>query len=946
MESPESSLEHLDSEFDKVLADMKPYVLKLPHKADRQRCAVWIKKLCEPPAAGVTGRKNRNMYGQLMLHMLRRGVLEGPFDKRPSGGSLPTLPPYMSIYFDEPMTGTDGQAREGDKVPDWVNGELLESVGSSMVRRSLGNPAATSTWLSGSSTAAHDVRERPYSSLGVSLDKDPSLSPPWRRPEGGAVGSLLTSDMDWSKPYSSTTSLGSSLAKGTTFQDDSNIGRGGAREIELRTKMVEAKYHEEKLKLQQRHDAAVQKILDRKNAEIEDVKSHYRGKAKDSEDTTTKLERKIQSLVKEMSMMRDMKDRQLADLKKLVDDTSDSRKNEYDKKLHDTTAHFEQEKFEMQKQHTRNIQEILDDTNARLQRMEKEYTQQMSSNTNVIRELESRVQQLTSEVEQQLKTRSGLEEEKTSLQDTCDQLTAQLGDVRDSYNQLDREHQHLQESHEHEMRTLKHKTEASLEFLKQEHTLAAAKAADAVGDMEQQLESMRRSMKESDEHRQKQLRELDQARQQEKLHLENLHDKQIRSMKKELEQLEQESQKKIRTSEHLLQEKDLTIHRLQEQNQNQALSAERALEEFKAEVEKNQNRVYEEMKQQMTQVESDLNKSKHSREKQNKELSKQLEQERVKFNREITEMKISFEHERSQMLHDLHLQKEYILSEHEKAVETLKEGHRVELRSLEARYRERGDKDTKNLTEFESQVRELREELVQSNQLRKQQLVELGLLREEEKQKMLRDHEAEMGRMRSDMEQQRLELQKLHSSEMETMLEKTNQRLKDIEREYADRGQKSTEVVADLQAATNQLREEIKRIRQQCDLRMTELAAQHEQDKKAMKKQYATNVTALQKELDSQRNKCRNMERQLQRLEADQEEKITKLKLSNEERMRGLMPAVVRQELEDTIRSLRSQVNSLQQRAAVLQDELDLKIKNPLGPFGTLTSSPIIKSSV
>ena len=40
---------------------------------------------------------------------------------------------------------------------------------------------------------------------------------------------------------------------------------------------------------------------------------------------------------------------------------------------------FEQEKFEMQKQHTKSIQEILDDTNARLQKMEKEYSQQTLS---------------------------------------------------------------------------------------------------------------------------------------------------------------------------------------------------------------------------------------------------------------------------------------------------------------------------------------------------------------------------------------------------------------------------------------------------------------------------------------------------------------------------------------------------------------------------------------
>jgi centrosomal protein CEP112 len=45
---------------------------------------------------------------------------------------------------------------------------------------------------------------------------------------------------------------------------------------------------------------------------------------------------------------------------------------------------------------------------------------------------------------------------------------------------------------------------------------------------------------------------------------------------------------------------------------------------------------------------------------------------------------------------------------------------------------------------MERQIQELREEVVQANQLRKQQLVELGLLREEEKQKMQRDHETEV----------------------------------------------------------------------------------------------------------------------------------------------------------------------------------------------------------
>lgn len=41
------------------------------------------------------GRKNRNLYAKLLLHMLKRGVLEGPFTHKPEPGTLKTLPSYM-----------------------------------------------------------------------------------------------------------------------------------------------------------------------------------------------------------------------------------------------------------------------------------------------------------------------------------------------------------------------------------------------------------------------------------------------------------------------------------------------------------------------------------------------------------------------------------------------------------------------------------------------------------------------------------------------------------------------------------------------------------------------------------------------------------------------------------------------------------------------------------
>ena len=60
----------------------------------------------------------------------------------------------------------------------------------------------------------------------------------------------------------------------------------------MKDKIYEAKIQEEKLRMQQKHDGNVQKILDRKNTEIEELKSHYRTKTREQEETLQKYERK------------------------------------------------------------------------------------------------------------------------------------------------------------------------------------------------------------------------------------------------------------------------------------------------------------------------------------------------------------------------------------------------------------------------------------------------------------------------------------------------------------------------------------------------------------------------------------------------------------------------------------------------------------------------------
>ncbi|NXX26871.1 CE112 protein, partial [Nicator chloris] len=123
MNSEDEIMEKLDAELDRCIVAMKPYVLNLQNSSERRRCSLWIKKLCKPSGTGigVVGRENRNLYAKLLLHMLQRGVLEGPFSQKPEEGMLKTLPAYMSVYFDEPSSP---RVQCPDCLPEWVMGEL------------------------------------------------------------------------------------------------------------------------------------------------------------------------------------------------------------------------------------------------------------------------------------------------------------------------------------------------------------------------------------------------------------------------------------------------------------------------------------------------------------------------------------------------------------------------------------------------------------------------------------------------------------------------------------------------------------------------------------------------------------------------------------------------------------------------------------------------------
>ncbi|RXM36796.1 Centrosomal protein of 112 kDa [Acipenser ruthenus] len=645
MSSQEQTWEKLDSEFDHYLVDMKPYVLKLPHKSERQRCALWIKKLCEPSGSGtgVMGRKNRNMYARLLLHMLRRGALEGPFTHRPEPGTLKTLPTYMSIYFDEPLSARPLD-QSSERLPDWVTGEL-------------------------------DSR-------------DSKVDDSWR----------LTSRED-----------------GTLTSSPRPAHR---------------------------------------------------------------------------------------------------RRHTYNEKL----------------------------------------ASQARSNI-----LTHRSDEKNHVAEQAIENPRYLRENPIPLSPIS--LKTSLGKNSTFYDDQTPVHMHEKE-------------------------------------------------------------EQDSRFQLEKSDIEHLNEKKLRSLQSGAQRDQAEAKKKMDILEDVVREKEEQLVRLTELQKIQAQQAEGALEQFKRQVALNSEKVYSEMKQQMEKVEADLSRSKSLHEKQSEEFSWQLQELKQRYEQQIVELKLEHEQEKTHLFQQHNAEKDSLVQDHELEIGNLEKQLRAAMEQHDTQTQEWRKRGSQTIAELESQVHCLREELNQLDAQRKLQLLELGLLREEEKRKAAQEHQDAIVKLQAEMDRIRPELQSVHTSEMELAAEQTKIRLKQIEKEYSQKLAKSSQTIADLQSTVSSLREEAGRQQLSAERHLQERLGKVQEEKRSLTREHDKTNKALQDKIENFQNQVRSVEKKLQNKELESQEQITHIRQECELKIKGLMPAALRQELEDTITSLKSQVNFLQKRASVLQEEL------------------------
>ncbi|NWW96300.1 CE112 protein, partial [Rhynochetos jubatus] len=910
----------LDAELDRCVVDMKPHVLNLQHESERERCTLWIKKLCEPSGAGtgIVGRKNRNLYAKLLLHMLKRGVLENPFTHKPEPGILKTLPSYMAIYFDEP--NSTRVRSSPDCLPDCVTGEL----GNSESKHEESWKVSSKEESSLATPPTYGNRERcKYNEKPVL--RSYSVSPAHRTDEDHEAPlsdhhhknliSLDDSDLEarlnsWNlglenprylreKPIPvslMTPKIG--LGNSSSSRDEQALFRMHEKKLDMKMKIAEGKFYEENLKLQQKHDTDVQKILDRKNDEIEVLKSFYKTKQNEAEETIRKLEKRVETLVRESQVVREVKERQIVELKKMCEQSSDSLNNEWEKRLHNAVAEMEKEKCNIWQEHREKMQKLLEDTNARLSKMEEDYLKQIKSTNQTVKKLEARVQQLTVEVENSNLQRQKLSQQKSGAEQRYQAVWSELQEVKARHSSLQKDKDHIIQEHEQNIQQLQSK----YDIINQEHALSAAKASGVIEELQHNVSLLKQQLQDSEDQRQQQLRDQEHKLQQDKLHSQHAFEKQIHDIRNDLKKEREDAQKKIRKLEDTVKEKEEQLTRVTEVQRLQAQQADAALEEFKRQVELNSEKVYAEMKQQVEKVEADLSRSKSLREKQSKEFSWQLEELKQRYEQQIVELKLEHEQEKTHLFQQHNAEKDCLVRDHEREIEKLGK----QLRAA--------------MAEHESKIQECRK---REGQLRLDLILRLHRLVFVTVRRPQRYLELNTVMLWLRFGVQYVERETVKSTCSITEYERcghapassletdpsANNRLNQTEKEYGQKMAKSSKIIAELKTTISSLTEENSRQQLAAEQQLQEVVRKFEDIKQQLITDNDRAIKVLQDKAESFRTQMRAAEKKLHLKELEFREQVTNMRLDYETRLKGLMPASLRQELEDTIASLQSQVN-------------------------------------
>jgi centrosomal protein CEP112 len=136
----------------------------------------------------------------------------------------------------------------------------------------------------------------------------------------------------------------------------------------------------------------------------------------------------------------------------------------------------------------------------------------------------------------------------------------------------------------------------------------------------------------------------------------------------------------------------------------------------------------------------------------------------------------------------------------------------------------------------------LKEQLIYENSLRKQQIIELGALREDEKLKLMREHEQSMESLRTKCEHEKSCLRELINRIKETKDEELRMEILNVTGKLNENNKELFTKVNGFEQHISELKTENAKIADAYKLKLDELCRRHELEKNQLKQGYTIKI--------------------------------------------------------------------------------------------------------
>ncbi|XP_065659320.1 centrosomal protein of 112 kDa isoform X4 [Hydra vulgaris] len=857
-----SSKESLDNAFQKMVIQMKPYVLQNTNVKESRFIRAWIKKLCNEAIYSIAERKNRNLYALLLLTMLHDGSLDEPFTTLPTDGVLPTIPAYIVDH----LNSIDVNKKKIGLEPSWLHEDsllqdsLLSIENNLLVYKDIFSP---------------QKRERFMLSSHFLLKKN-----------------QLNENVKQAGVFKSKFSNTNNENESHSFLDE-----------DLEINNIKTEYHVRNIKKSSKINALHKtEVVELKDNEITDVKKFYEAKIEELEKINKGLESKISALNEELSTLKSANRHAIESLKKSEEKAAETEK-EFEKILCDKLSGFELEMYKLQCSHRENIHQLVNEAEGKINSIKYIMEKDSSLLKEEIKKCNERLNSQTQFNETIERENYKYRHEQQEYKDIMEKQRIQIEEYNIKLQQQKNQAQEQEKLHQKFIDELNTKNEHILN-LQKEQDLQILKKSSAISSLEAELVLL----KETIELMKSNEKESKVSTHQEVVKLQCAHQQQMLLIKNELGNKLLEYENKLKKSDLLIIEKDEEIKRLLTNIDSHVNESNEAIESFKKKAEEDSANMFKELSIQLEVLQTSLRSARQKIEDNKVEFTKRLDEQRSMYEKQILSYKESFEFEKCQLKQQYDEQRSNLLKQIENQ-SNLQEQFLKSWKEEESKYKDQNDKHQKTIEEMESQVRSLRVEVIQANTLRKEQIVEIGLLRKEEQEAARRNEEALHSKYKNEIDEINLRLQKEHSIQLNLFTKKMNEQLRNIENEYSKKTAEDHNKIASLReelSAANKKAGEYEKQLQEC----MEMVS----DERKKFSEYQ-NQSLLKRE---------EMEEHYQNMLMKSDENLFCCRQEYENKLKGMLSSSVQQDLEDTISALREQLQIMQAHIDILQAELDV----------------------